>query len=394
LFTLFDIAALIPALEEPLKTFSGTIGAYNENVTFIGNVPAGFTFINEIVRICLGRSSFVDPAQTAEFVNQILAMLLVIIILISVFTDFIGLIAGNKNRKNGAPNPHKGWFVFAAIRYSLIIVLIAAAVVLSFVLDGFGKVGIYMYFTVVLVLITFIVEIIRYCVGKSKVKAYEAEKKAIKDSEELIIEDETLAEEKAEEATPSEVTEQYQTNIFGDEPVEQAEPAAETVEEEQPSESVGEQLSIMDAESVEEEVEPVVVNETEVEAEEPATAPAEAEVVEETPVQEVETVAVEEKVEEVETTPAPTTFNLFGEEEAEDNKSIDPFIDKLTDEERAQFYDVFINRNQGKFSSIPVYKLNENNSDFFPAVFVHINRMRNLCSDSLLAKIYKEIGKD
>ena len=291
----------------------------------------------------------------------------------------------------------------AAIRYSLIILLIAACVVLSFVLEGFGKVGIYIYLSAILVLLAFIVEIVRYCVGKSKLKAYKAAQYEIFKNEKIVIQDESLAENNDEEGLEQPVEEAQQTNMFGDEPVAAAQPVAESVETE-PTESVGEQLSILDAQTIDEVEEETPAEVVEPVAETEAVEAAEAETVEE-PVAEAEKVeeaqpaAETETVEEVETVEPTPAVNLFGEtiesEKAkEEKKSIDPFIDKLTDEERAQFFDVFVNRNVGKFSSIPVYKLNENNADFFPAVFVHINRMRDLCSDSLLAKIYREIGKD
>ncbi|MGN1061009.1 MAG: hypothetical protein ACI4QN_04675 [Candidatus Coproplasma sp.] len=415
LFTLFDIVAFIPVLESPFNSLAGLIGA--EGASFIDANTNGFNFVYFIKYLCDGTFSFADPAQTGLFIRQLMNLIVPAVITISVILDYIGLIAGNKTRKNGEPNPHKGWFVIAAIRYSLIILLIAACVVLSFVLSGFGKVGIYIYLSAIFVLLAFIVEIVRYCVGKSKLKAYKAEQYEIFKNEKLVIQDDSLVENKDEEGLDQPVEGgEYQTNMFGDEPAVQALPVVDAVEE-QPTESVGEQLSILDAQSVDETVEPVVVDAAEVEIEDTAEektaeetvkaeeTPVQEEVavkVEETPVQAVEAVETAEEVQEAEVVeevePAPTV-NLFGEtiesEKAkEEKKSIDPFIDKLTDEERAQFFDVFVNRNQGKFTSIPVYRLNENNADFFPSVFVHINRMRDLCSDSLLAKIYREIGKE
>lgn len=366
--TLLDITVFIPALEEPLKSFAGMIGAYNANVTFVGSMVSGVSNISLLLRILIGRASFVDPANTVAFVYQILPMVLTIVVALSIFLDVIGLVAGNKTKKNGEPNPHKGWFVVAAIRYSAIILLIAAVVILSFTLEGFGKVGIYMYFTAVLVLLTFIVEIIRYCVGKAKVKAYRKEQEESFKNETIILEDETLAEEGAETAAeevaepateevaePAETTEE-QTNFLGEESTSTTEEVEEPVAQEpvaEEPETTGEQLSIMDTQIEEEVAEPVA----------------------------------EESVEN-------TAFTLFGQDATQETQSIDPFIDKLTDEERAQFYDVFIHRNKGKFATIPAYEINGDNSDFFPSVFVHINRMRNICSDSLLAKIYKEIGKN
>ena len=377
--TLLDITVFIPALEEPLKSFAGMIGAYNANVTFVGSMVSGVSNISLLLRILIGRASFVDPANTVAFVYQILPMVLTIVVALSIFLDVIGLVAGNKTKKNGEPNPHKGWFVVAAIRYSAIILLIAAVVILSFTLEGFGKVGIYMYFTAVLVLLTFIVEIIRYCVGKAKVKAYRKEQEELFKNETIVLEDTTLenpvteeevaepaTEEVAEEvAEPAETTAE-QTNFLGEEATSTTEEVEEPVAQEpvaEEPETTGEQLSIMDTQIEEEVAEPEVVEE------------------------EVAEPVAEESVED-------TTFTLFGQDATQETQSIDPFIDKLTDEERAQFYDVFIHRNKGKFATIPAYEINGDNSDFFPSVFVHINRMRNICSDSLLAKIYKEIGKN
>lgn len=387
--TLLDITLFIPALKEPLKSFAGMIGAYNSDVTFVGSTATGISNVSLLLRILIGRGSFVDPANTAAFINQIISMVLVIIVGVSILLDVLGLVIGGKTKKNGEPNPHKAWFIIAAVRYSAIIVLIAAMIALSFLVDGFGKVGIYMYFTAVLVLLTFVAEIIRYCVGKAKVKAYRKEQEIKFKNETIVLEDETLAEEGAENAAEegaeegteesaepaaeegaepaTEAAAAEQTNLFGDEPVTENEQVEEPVAEE--NESNDEQLTIMDAQATEE--------------------VAEAESAEPEAVEEVaEPVTQEESVQDA-------AFTLFGANQAtEESTSIDPFIDKLTDEERAQFYDVFIHRNKGKFATIPAYEINGDNSDFFPSVFVHINRMRNICSDSLLAKIYKEINKD
>lgn len=381
LFTLFDIVALVPVLEAPLTTISGIIKAYSEDVTFLGEYNIALI---PFIGLCNGLFAFVGFGDIPAAIFQLISLVLPMLLMVSIFLDTISLISGKKTKANGAPNPQKGWFVVAAIRYSLIILLIAAAVVLSFVLKGFGQVGIYLYLTAVLVILTFIVEIIRYCVGKSKVKAYKRMQKEAFNNEKIDIVDNALEEENTAEAVEiNQESGDYQTNIFGEEPV-AAQPAAEAVEE-QPIETVGEQLSIMDSELAEEPVEEATAEAVPVEevVEEVAAAPI--------AVMPVETAPVEEVAEEA--APAPI-ITPFGEVADNEEKSIDPFIDKLTDEERAQFYDVFINRNMGKFSTIPAYEINGNNADFFPAVFVHINRMRNICSDSLLAKIYKEIGKD
>ncbi|MGN1373548.1 MAG: hypothetical protein ACI4VK_05860 [Candidatus Coproplasma sp.] len=410
LFCLFDIATFIPKIEDLLVDIAGIVNAYNADATFIGSSTIA---INPFIDLCNGAFVFVGFDNLAAALYQLIALVLPMLLMVSIFLDTIGLVAGKKTKADGKPNAQTGWFVIAAIRYSLIILLIAAAIALSFLLEGFGQVGIYMYITAVLVLLTFIVEIIRFCVGKSKAKAFvKARKKSQEEefrSETLVIMDESLTPAPDEEPAPalteiaeeeevievSNVTDftqadeqvetaqpvEEQTDIFGyhptfDEPVEEteAEPVVEnTVENDD------QQLTIMDAQPIDEteEIQPDVVI---------------AEPVSVDPVEQVVTALPEDAV--INPVDEQTTLNIFGETQSQESQSIDPFIDKLTDEERAQFYDVFINRNKGKFSSIPVYQINGNNSDFFPSVFVHINRMRILCSDSLLSKIYKEIGND
>ncbi|MGN1104245.1 MAG: hypothetical protein ACI4QI_05150 [Candidatus Coproplasma sp.] len=393
LFSLSDIVSYIPVLEDPLSSLSGTLGAYTADVTFMGSNVSGLAIFAKLCEDYFLIS--VPTGNIPALVFKIIASEMTLVIIISIFIDTLGILIGNKKHKNGKPNPQTAWFVIAAIRYSLIILMMGAAVALSFFLDGFGKVGIYMYITAALVLLTFIVEIIRFCVGKSKVKAYKKEQERLFKNETIVLRDDTLVEDKpeeveettetedifeateveeAEEVNAAEEVTETQTNIFDDEEIVEVQPVEETQTEE-PAESFGQQLSILDAEPVEEEVEGQPVDDLF----------ASDAVVEETFVE--EPVAVPQTED--------NGFNLFGESQTtEQTDSIDPFIDKLTDEERAQFFDIFINRNKGKFSSIPVYKLNGNNADFFPSVFVHINRMRNICSDSLLAKIYKEIGND
>lgn len=398
LFTLYDIVLVIPALEAPLLSLSGMIGAYDKDVTYIGTNPYGLNGVYAIVQLCQGQAVLGSPADIVPFICGLLTIIIPTLVVISVIIDVIGLVAGKKCTNDGTPNPHKGWFVFATVRYLLILVLIAATVVLSFVLQGFAKVGIYMYFTAVAILLSFIVAIIGYCVGKAKVKAYKKQKEQMLRQETFVIKDESLEEPKQEAVEEKVVAEDYQTNMFGDAPSTAVAPVAEEVVEEQPTKGEGEQLSIMDAQPVEEAAEVVPVDEIE----EPVVEEVETvEPVEEVaPVEEAvaEPAAVEEVVEEQPEEAPVHTVNLFGEEIEEekpaDEARIDPFVDKLNDEERAQFFDVFVNRNKGKIGTIPVYRLNENNADFFPAVFVHINRTRRLCSDSLLAKIYREIGKD
>ncbi len=379
MLTLVDIVAFIPGLNDPLLSLSGAIGAYDADVTFMGATDSGIHGLGRIISLILGKSSkftFADSSNVPLLVSQIMFIATTAFILLTVGLDIIALAVGRKTKKDGTPTTHKKWFIISLVKYCVVLVLIIAIIVLSFTVNGFEKAGIYMYFTALFVLLALIVEVIRYCVAKKKLKNYETRKRSEFVNETIVIEDPALTDETTEEvveepvaeepATATETTEEeYQTNMFGDEPVAEEQPAEE-VAEEQPVEGEGEQLSIIE--------------------EQPAEEPAEEPVAEEPVEEEIEEdIILDEELEEAE--PA--------EEPAEEEKiEIDPFIDKLTNEERALFYDIFINRNRGKLGTIPQYEINGDNSDFFPSVFVHINRMRDLCSESLLNKIYKEIGKD
>ena len=40
---------------------------------------------------------------------------------------------------------------------------------------------------------------------------------------------------------------------------------------------------------------------------------------------------------------------------------------------------------------MPEYVIGGDNSEFFSSVFIHLNRFRNILSDGLIAKIYKQL---
>ena len=150
--------------------------------------------------------------------------------------------------------------------------------------------------------------------------------------------EETKAEEPAEQAPATEETK-------AEEPAEQA-PATEETKAEEPAE------------------ETPATEETN--AEEPA---------EETPA--TEETNAEEPAEET-----PTTEETSAEEPAED-----AFIALLTEEEKAQFTDLYINKSVS-MPGIPDYAVGGNNKKFFNKVFIYIGQYRQNIPDELLAKMY------
>ncbi len=82
--------------------------------------------------------------------------------------------------------------------------------------------------------------------------------------------------------------------------------------------------------------------------------------------------------------PAPTVYIYGG--------ASDEFMNTLTDTEKVEFVEVFIKKSKGVVKGVPDYVIDADNSDFFPAVFVHINRYRNIVSDALMSKMYRQLG--
>lgn len=84
--------------------------------------------------------------------------------------------------------------------------------------------------------------------------------------------------------------------------------------------------------------------------------------------------------------PVPDTIYVYGGD-------TDEFMDTLTDKEKVEFVEVFLKKSKGTVNGVPEYCIKGDNSDFFPAVFVHINRYRDKLSDTLMSKMYKQLGK-
>lgn len=70
----------------------------------------------------------------------------------------------------------------------------------------------------------------------------------------------------------------------------------------------------------------------------------------------------------------------------------DDFIRKLTNDEKIEFAMTFIDRTKGSIGNIPEYRIGGNNKAFFSSVFIYLGRIRGLISESLLNKMYKELN--
>lgn len=66
----------------------------------------------------------------------------------------------------------------------------------------------------------------------------------------------------------------------------------------------------------------------------------------------------------------------------------DPFMFTLSEEEKAEFIDLYILRCKGAMPEIPAYKVGGDNKEFFNKVFIYLGQYREKISSSLLAKMY------
>lgn len=93
--------------------------------------------------------------------------------------------------------------------------------------------------------------------------------------------------------------------------------------------------------------------------------------------------------------PAPTTENVTVVYTVKSiyNGPSDAFMDTLTTEEKIEFAKTFIEKSKGQLpSGIPDYNVGEDNEDFFPAIFINLNKSREILSKNLLNKMYKYLN--
>ncbi len=70
----------------------------------------------------------------------------------------------------------------------------------------------------------------------------------------------------------------------------------------------------------------------------------------------------------------------------------DEFMRKLSNDEKIEFSTTFIEKNKGDIGKVPDYVIGGDNKKFFSSVFIYLGRVRNLISDGLLNKMYKELN--
>lgn len=70
------------------------------------------------------------------------------------------------------------------------------------------------------------------------------------------------------------------------------------------------------------------------------------------------------------------------------NRSFDPFLSSLSNQERAEFVDLYVVKCRGAMPEIPAYEVGGDNKEFFRLVFVYLGQYREKIPSGLLSKMY------
>lgn len=348
--SLVDITLFATFLKGPLNSLSSLLQS-GDTANFLGGLFEG---VGSDMGL-FGITSLFAVKETLALLNgdALLIVVYIIWMLVAVFTvvnmviDIIGLGTGKKFKTGKVPCKNGASNTFALVRYVLTFVLTVALIVFAIIIKGLTS-GVYLYFLAVILLIEVINAIARTVAANKRCKKYaKSVAAAPAETTEPALPEPAFAAETAE-PEPVYVEQPYIVPQY-EEPAYE-EPVAEEVEE-----------------PVEEE--PVV-------SEEPLdyTQPIDYTPIPEEPAEAPEPTVIHEPV-----------YFYAGD--------TDEFMETLTDAEKIEFAEVFIKRNKGTVNGVPAYAVGGDNDDFFPAVFVHVNRFRNIVSDSLMTKMYKQLGK-
>lgn len=361
---LLDITMFIPKLADPLGKLSNTLKS-GDVAAFLNGEAGGYYLgvhgIDFLVSIKGTIEMFKALAgQGSTGIMQLIV--LVLLIVVAVFTvlnllfDIIGLSTGKKFKKDRSPCANRGSNTFALVRYILTFVFAVAIVIFTFAVKDLGmKTGIYLWLLLVLLLISVVNAAIRTACDNARVK-----KGAIAPAEDtaqgFTIDDPSFN----KESTPA-VADEYA--YAAPLPVVDETPAPAPA----PLPVVPETTYTAEPEYVSPDYMPEGYTAQPLPVDEPLSAPLETE------------------PEPANAEPTPTVYIYGG--------ATDEFMETLSDNEKVEFIELFIKKSKGKVNGVPDYEIGADNSDFFPAVFVHINRYRNIVSDALMTKMYKQLGK-
>lgn len=287
-----------------------------------------------------------------EIFVEVFVIAIVLLTVVNLVFDVIGLSTGKKYKKDRSPCKNGASNTFALVRYILTFLFALTIILIAFLAKDFQyKVGIYLWIFAGILLVSIINAAVRTAVDNARYKKGALAPTA-EAQQRMVLSDPAFA------AQPLPVVEEFE------EPVQESEAAYEPlpVVDDTPA---YEPLPVVDDTPAYEPLPVVQAEEETAPVVEPLSAPLEQ----------------PEEPEEV-----TRTVYIYG-------GATDEFMDTLTDNEKVEFVELFLKKSKGTVNGVPDYQIDGDNSDFFPAVFVHINRYRNIVSDALMTKMYKQLGK-
>lgn len=377
---ILDLTIFIPQLSGALGKFSSAVGG-GETANFIGGETSmnglGLFGLFEIIHITDIITIFKGLSATG-IVFEVLVILIVAMVVLNMVSDVIGIATGKLLDKNGMPRRHRAYNTYSLVRYILTFILVVALIVLSFVTEGISA-GLYLYFLTVLTVVLFICAIVRTARDNAKVKKAKAAAPAAETKESVadlsIIDDQLTSSVGGEDVVVTEepvIIYDNDINYVAETPVTEAQPYEQQTlfesTEEKPTETPVTEEPYTEPEqnvytdldfSAFDTTEPVTSNGEQLALDDPLLAAA---------------------------APAPSTVFVYGGD-------TDEFMETLTDAEKIEFVQTFLKKSKGEIRGIPEYRINGDNDDFFPAVFVYMARIRPMVSENLLSKMYKQLGK-
>lgn len=394
LVTLLDLTIFISQLKEPLGQLSALLHC-GDTINFVSGLPPITLGVQGITVLFEGVSALLKSGDIVLTISYVAVIALSILTVVNFVLDIVDLWTGKPTKKVKIDGkkvvvPSRNALVnsLAIVRYVLALLLAAAVICISFFAKKGIVAGVYLYVLAVIVFIELVNAAFRTAVANARYKkAINAQEPVKQESFEL---DNSAFETEhpvyAQETSATYEQPVYEQTNYGqnyEQPATYEQPAYEQPAYEQPVQQTFEQTSF-EQPVYEQPVqqEPVV---QEVYQPEYVSADYLPDMAQDTAAEPyVEPVVPFHDEPEQPKEPAPVYY--YGGDS-------DEFMDTLTDNEKVEFVELFVKKSKGSVNGVPDYVIHEDNSDFFPAVFVHINRYRSIVSDELMSKMYKQLGK-
>ncbi len=335
-FLMFPVSSLIPKLSQ---IFGGKLatGIYSdqggEGLAYVLMMFLSNPFKTDAF-------TMLDAKQKTMFIAT---LILGSLVFINFVLDMIGL----------AKRTNKAMLITNVIRYALETIAVIIVIVMAFLIDGYS-VKLLGYVLAGVVLLAFIINIIRLVAYKS------GKKKAAKKA-------------KKQQAAPAVIAYSAPATVSATDGTTASSTAASDKKTDKKAEKRAAKQAAKDAKAAEKAAARDAKNA------EAAAKQAEKDAKEAERAASFAPLASRKEKEE-------TVYNV----ETLYNGPTDDFIKKLSNAEKIEFAQVFLERSKVALNNVPDYVVGGNNSKFFSQVFIYYGRIRDYVSDGLMNRLYEE----